>query len=130
MKNFRKKVQQKKLYSEYVKMMNGYFGLSKREAEVYSFIVKLDAEWRPASDKDFKDVLSTSNRRLIIRECNINKTNLSRLIIDFRNKGLLISNTSGGYEVPERIALQPDEKIIETVFTFEVVSDEGTGQVN
>jgi biotin operon repressor len=108
-------------------MMNGYFGLSKREAEIYSFIVKLDSEWRPVSDKDYKDILSTSNRKLIIRECNINKTNLSRLIIDLRNRGLVVFNADGGYELPSKLAINPSEKIIETVFTFEVVDDEGTG---
>ena len=79
MKNFRKKLPQKKLFSEYVTMMNGYFGLSKREAEIYSFVVKLDSEWQPKSDLDFKDVLSTSNRRLIIRECILIKQILADL---------------------------------------------------
>lgn len=130
MKNFRKKVPQRKLYSEYVKMMNGYFGLSKREAEVYSFIVKLDSEWSAKSDKDFKDILSSTYRKLIIRECNINKTNLSKLIIDFRNKGLIATNKDGGSEIPNNIALDINEKIIETVFTFEVIEDEGTRSNN
>jgi len=130
MKNFRKKVSQKKLFSEYVKIMNGIFGLSKREAEIYSFILKIDSEWRPISSNDFKNILSTTNRRLIIRECNINKTNLSRLIIDLRNSGLVELNVDGGYEIPSSIALSPDNKLIEVVFTLEVASDEGTGQNN
>lgn len=111
-------------------MMNGYFGLSQREAEIYSFIVRLDTEWRPASDKDFKDVFSTSNRRLIIRECNIGKTNLSRLIVELRRKGLIVYNAQGGNELPGKLAINPNDKIIETVFTFEVVDDEGAGQNN
>ena len=126
MKNFWKKVPKKKLYSEYVRMMNGYFGLSKREAEVYSFIVKLDSEWKPLSEKDYKNILSTTNRKLIIRECNINKTNLSRLIIDFRNKGLIIINVDNGYEIPFDLTLDSNARIIETVFTFEVMDDDGT----
>jgi len=108
-------------------MMNGYFGLSKREAEIYSFIVKLDTEWHPISDKDYKDILSTTNRKLIIRECNINKANLSRSIVDFRNRGLIVINDYGGYEIPARFALNINDKIIETVFTFEVMEDERTG---
>lgn len=127
MKNYRKKLPRKKLYSEYVKMMNGYFGLSHREAEVYSFIVKLDTEWRPMSDNDYKDILSTTNRKLLIRECNINKTNLSRFVAYLRDKGLIVLNSNGGYEVPANLSLQLTDNIVETVFTFEVVSDEGTG---
>lgn len=130
MKNFRKRLPQKKLYSEYVKMMNGYFGLSKREAEVFSFIVKLDTEWTPKSDKDYKDILSAGYRKLIIRECNINKTNLSRLILDLKDKGLIITNKDGGDELPPNLALNKDDKIIETVFTFEITDDEGTRQDN
>lgn len=108
-------------------MMNGYFGLSHREAEVYSFIVKLDTEWRPMSDNDYKDILSTTNRKLLIRECNINKTNLSRFVAYLRDKGLIVLNSNGGYEVPANLSLQLTDNIVETVFTFEVVSDEGTG---
>ena len=130
MKNFRKRLPQRKLYSEYVKMMNGYLGLSKREAEVYSFIVKLDTEWHPVSDKDFKDVFSTTNRKLIMRECNISKTNLSRLVIKLINNGLIVLNSDNGYGLPSNLALNISDKIIETVFTFEIIDDNGAGQGN
>jgi hypothetical protein len=129
MKNYRKKLPQRKLFSEYVKAMNGYFGLSKREAEIYSFIVELDSKWVPISGKDYKDILSTTNRKLIIRECNINKTNLSRLIIQLRNEGLIELNEHNGYELPSSLALDLNEKIFEIVFTFEI-EDEGSGQNN
>lgn len=129
MKNFRKKVPQKKLFSEYTRIMNGIFGLSKREAEIYSFMLKIDSEWHPVSDKDYKDILSTSNRKLIIRECNINKTNLSRLIIDLRNSGLVELNQHGGYEIPSSLALNIRDKVFEIVFTLEIDED-GTGQNN
>ncbi len=130
MKNFRKKIPLKKLYSEYVKMMNGYFGLSKREAEVYSFIVKLDSEWKPISDKDIKDVLSTTNRKLIIRECNINKTNLSRLVAKLIDQGLIVYTADHCYELPSAIALDISSGIVETTFTFEIVNDDGARQNN
>ena len=109
--------------------MNGIFGLSKREAEIYSFMLKIDSEWHPVSDKDYKDILSTSNRKLIIRECNINKTNLSRLIIDLRNSGLVEFNQNGGYEIPSSLALNIRDKVFEIVFTLEIDED-GTGQNN
>jgi len=130
MKNFRKKLTQRKLYSEYVKMMNGYLGLSKREAEVYSFIVKLDTEWHPISAKDTKDILSTTNRKLIMRECNISKTNLSRLVIKLINESLIILNSDNGYELPSKLALNISDNIIETVFTFEIIDDDGARQNN
>jgi hypothetical protein len=110
--------------------MNGIFGLSKREAEVFSFILKLDTEWRPISDKDFKDVLSTGNRRLIIKECNINKTNLSRFIIALRDKGLITTNQYGGSEIPEAIAIDLSNGIVEVTFTLELSENEGSGQNN
>lgn len=127
MKNFRKIVPQRKLFSEYVKIMNGIFGLSKREAEIYSFIVRLDSEWRPVSTRDYKDILSTSNRKLIIRECNINKANLSRLIIGLRGKKLIVLNANGGYEVPSPISINLNDKVTEIVFSLEVAKDDGAG---
>jgi hypothetical protein len=110
--------------------MNGIFGLSKREAEVYSFIMQLDTEWVKRSAKDYKDVLSTSNRRLIISECNIGKTNLSRLIILLREKGLLVMNADGGYEVPSAIAIPHGSRSVEVVFTLNVDYGTGSGQGN
>jgi hypothetical protein len=105
--------------------MNGIFCLSPREAEVFSFILKMDSDWRPRSDSDFKNVLNTSNRRFLVKECNLNKSNLSRMVIDIAEKGLLIKNEHGGYEVPSKIAIEPDVKLIEIVFTLEV-DDERT----
>jgi len=130
MKNFRKKVSKKKLFSEYVRIMNGIFGLSKREAEVYSFMVRLDSEWRPLSEKDYKDILSTSNRKLIIRECNMQKTNLTRLVAELRNKGLIILNSYGGYEIPETLGINLQDGLVEIVFTLELLNDDGTGENN
>lgn len=130
MKNFRKILPKKKLYSEYVKIMNGIFGLSKREAEIYSFMVMLDSEWRPLSDTDYKDILSTSNRRLIIRECNIQKTNLTRFINILKHKGLLHTNEHGGHEIPSAIALNIENDIVEIVFTLETDGNDRTGEDN
>ena len=130
MKNFRKILPKKKLYSEYVKIMNGIFGLSKREAEIYSFMVMLDSEWRPLSDTDYKDILSTSNRRLIIRECNIQKTNLTRFVNILKHKGLLYINKQGGYEIPQPIALDIENDIVEIVFTLETDGNDRAGEDN
>jgi len=110
--------------------MNGIFGLSKREAEVYSFMVRLDSEWRPLSEKDYKDILSTSNRKLIIRECNMQKTNLTRLVAELRNKGLIILNSYGGYEIPETLGINLQDGLVEIVFTLELLNDDGTGENN
>ena len=84
----------------------------------------------PLSEKDFKDILSTTNRRLIIRECNINKTNLSRLIIDLKRKGLLATECTGGYEIPSSISIDISNKVTEVVFTLEVGPDDRAGKDN
>lgn len=110
--------------------MNGVLGLSKRETEVYSFMLKLDSEWKPKSDKDFKNIISTENRRLIIKECNINKTNLSRFIIQLKGMELIVPNTDGGYEISPKLALDISEQIIEIVFTLDISDDKNTGSNN
>ncbi|MFW5890659.1 MAG: hypothetical protein ACOCUI_00395 [bacterium] len=72
--------------------MNGLLNLSERECQVLSILLKLDAEWTPRMDSDYKNILSTDNRKILMRETLINKNNLSKYIKTLKSKGLIIED--------------------------------------
>jgi len=121
------------MFSEYVRVMNGVFGLSKREAEVYSLLLRLNHTIISSGLNKFKvNILNTDNRRIIMKEKNISKTNLSRQIIKFKETGLLkydpVENT---YEIPEYVAPTfVGGHTIEITFTLSTIPDESTGSNN
>lgn len=85
----RKKVSKNKLYSEYVKILNGVLQLSTREAEVFSFLLLADAE----GERD--NINNKSIRDNIIATIGITEANLSRYLGVIKAKGLIIRNTKG-----------------------------------
>lgn len=92
MSALKKTVKKKNLYREYVNLMNGLLNLSERECQVLSILLKLDAEWTPRMDSDYKNILSTDNRKILMRETLINKNNLSKYIKTLKSKGLIIED--------------------------------------
>jgi hypothetical protein len=108
------------LYEEFLKVMNGLLGLSQREIQILSLLIKIDLSWKPRSVNDVKNVLSTDNRRLIMKETMIKKTNLSKYIAEFKTKGLLIKNNSNGYEVLPDILPHLENNRVEVIFKLEL----------
>lgn len=131
--NFRKVLPKGKIFSEYVRIMNGIFGLSKRETEVYSLLLKLNDGIKSSGLNKFKyNILNTENRRIIMKECNITKTNLARQIIKFKSLGLVKYDTIlNTYEIPEYVApMFVGDHTIEVTFTLSTLPDEPAGSDN
>jgi len=113
--------------------MNGIFGLSPREAEVYSLLLKINDSVNNSGLSKFKmNILNTENRRIIMRECNITKTNLSRQIIKFKELGLVrYDEATNIYYIPDYVAPKfASGHTVEITFTLSTVSDEQTGSDN
>jgi predicted transcriptional regulator len=128
--NFRKILTKDKIFSEYVRVMNGVFGLSKRETEVYSLLLRLNDTIKTSGLNKFKfNILNAENRRIIMRECNITKTNLSRQIMKFKEIGLIqYDNNTNTYEIPGYVAPTfVGGHTIEITFTLSTLPDEATG---
>lgn len=121
--NLKKIIKRKHLHREYLKIMNGILQLSYREAEILSLLLKIDMEWIPVLPVDYKDILSTDNRRKIMNESRINKNNLSKYISTFKSKGLIVSNTSGGYEISKRLLPDISKGYIDITFILEIEDD-------
>lgn len=131
--NFRKVLAKEKIFSEYVRVMNGVFGLSKRETEVYSLLLKLNDTIKNSALNKFKvNILNSENRRIIMKECNITKTNLSRQIMKFKDIGLIRYDVeSNTYQIPDYVSpIFIGGHTIEITFTLTTLPDESTGSDN
>lgn len=119
----KKTIKKKSLYREYVNLLNGLLQLSERELQLLSMFVKIDTEWTPKADKDTKDILSTDNRKLIMKETLINKNNLSKYIKKLRDKGLIIPTDDGGYEVIALLRPDIKDNNVNLSFIIEINND-------
>lgn len=82
-----KKVSKEQLIPEFLQALNGILGLTDRELQLMTLLIKLDIEYDKS--KELKNVADADNRKLIMKELHITKDNLSRYIKAFREKGLL-----------------------------------------
>ena len=97
----------------YITVLNGLLQLTPREIDVYSVIMKLDIQWQPKLTGDSKNLLSTDNRRLIMKSANISKANLTRTVKKLVSIGLLLVSVDGYYTIPEvmKPTIMKDNKI-------------------
>jgi len=87
----------------YITAINGPLQLTPREIDVFSVLMKIDMAWRPKMVSDLKNLLSTDNRRLIMKEANISKANLTRAVKKFISVGIIEYTLDGRYIIPEMI---------------------------
>ena len=119
MKNqYRKKIQKKNLYKEFLTVLNGLLRLSDREVELLSLLMQLDDEWKPLLDNN-KDILTTDRRRFIIEKTGITKTNLSKYLKQLKDKGILIENSLGGTEINSVFMPKLTSGVVDITFTLE-----------
>ena len=83
------------LYIEFIQALNGILDLTEREAGLFAEIIKLDLAYKPAPNGT-KNVVCTSNRRLLIKKLGISRDNLSRYITRFKKKQLLVTTKHDG----------------------------------
>ena len=108
------------MYREFLRVINGLLKLSSREIDVLEWLIKLDIEWKPKSNNDIKNILSTENRRLIMRETMIRKSNFTKYINVLKDKGLIIESENRCYQVlPDIIPIKTKDNNIEIIFNIE-----------
>jgi len=75
--------------------------------------MKLDIQWQPKLTGDSKNLLSTDNRRLVMKSANISKANLTRTVKKLVSIGLLLVSVDGYYTIPEvmKPTIMKDNKI-------------------
>jgi hypothetical protein len=120
--NFQKKVTKTNYVREYVTVLNGLLGLTPRELEILVSMIKIDNAWVPRTPNEVKNILSTDNRRLILKDTNMGKSNFTKIINKLIAIHLLVLNTSSKYVVNELLKPQIDKQgKIEIKFVLDVV---------
>jgi len=83
-------------------------------------LIKIDQNWTRAFDDQKKNILSTDSRRLLCKEANVNKANLTMYCKSLYSKGCLIKNSDGGAEVNPMLMPVTTGDIVEYTFTLDV----------
>ena len=83
-------------------------------------LIKIDRNWQSAFENQVKDVLSTDYRRLLCKEANINKANLTMYCKSLRSKKCIITNDEGGTEVNKMFLPTIFGDIVEYTFTLDM----------
>ncbi|MCZ2336932.1 MAG: hypothetical protein LC127_01810 [Chitinophagales bacterium] len=81
----------------YITVLNGLLQLTPREIDVFSVLMQIDLAWQPKLPNDLKNIMSTDNRRLIMKEANISKANLTRAVKKFISIGIVEILPDGRY---------------------------------
>jgi hypothetical protein len=118
--HFYKKIKKKSLHKTIINILNGTLELTEREKQVLYVLMQLDISWSPTFRDDYKDVLSTDSRRAIMKETNVHKANLVKYVNKFKNKGLLVQNEQGGWEVNSAVTTPPVGGVMEIAYTIEI----------
>ena len=118
--HFYKKIQNKNLYKTIINILNGTLELTEREKQVLYVLIQLDMAWSPTFKNDYKNILSTDSRRLIMKETNVHKANLVKYVNKFKSKGLVIKNAQDGWEINPVIVTPPVGGIVEIAYTIEI----------
>ncbi len=118
---FQKVVKKRNLYRQVAKVLNGLNDLSPREMEIFGILLKINDNWRPLLPTDNKNILTRETRKAIMMETRINKNNLSKYISNLKEKGLIVKNAHGGWEVAKLFTPHiGEDNIVRVIFTIGV----------
>jgi len=101
--------------------MNGLLDLTPREIDILTTLIKIDLAWIPRNPSEIKNLLSTDNRRITMKENNMNKSNFAKIIGKLQSMGLLIASQEGGMIINELLKpiLNKNNKV-EVAFTLDL----------
>lgn len=112
--NLRKKVQKHSLYSEYVNVLNGVLQLSKREAEVFSFLLAADA------NGEHLNINARHIRSALMQSLGISESNLSLYLSTLKKLGLIVRNEDRKWVINDVVRPGGTDEVVEITVTLEV----------
>ena len=121
MKAYRKKVKRKHLYIEHLNILNSMLGLTSKELEVLSLLLKIAIEQKSTVGTKV-DILSTDNRKAIMHETRVNKNNLSKYVSTLKDRGVVMEDKDGHY-INSMFLPEDTEGTLETLFILEIEQD-------
>ena len=120
--NFQKKVTKTNYIREYLTVLNGLIDLTPREMDVLVEMVKIDIAWIPRTPLEVKNIISTDNRRLILKETRMGKSNFTKILNKLISIKLLVLSTDNKYIINDLLKPKIDSKgKIEIRFVLDVV---------
>jgi len=119
MNNLRKKVNRELLYTEYVNILNGVLQLSRRESEVLSFMLALDATGET-------NVNNTNARKVLTKYLGISESNLSRYLNTIKSKKLIVKDANNKWVINQYIRPHVVGGILEITITLDSVNGDVT----
>jgi hypothetical protein len=84
-------------------------------------MIKIDNAWVPRTPTEIKNILSTDNRRLVLKETNMGKSNFTKIINKLIAIRLLVLNKDSKYVINELLKPAIDKGKIELKFILDVV---------
>lgn len=122
--NFQKKVTKNNYIRETIRVLNGLLDLTPREIDVLLVMMKIDIAWQAKTPMDQKNLMSTDNRRLIFKECNMAKSNFNKITKKLMAMKILVQSQDGRWIINEllkpTITKVKDKNLIEIKFILEV----------
>lgn len=119
MKAYKKKISKKRVYREYVNILNGVLQLSYREADVFAILLQLRLEWGEMFDQ-VGNAMSTDIRRVLMKETRITKSNLHRYLSTLHEKGILVKDEKGHMILNEVFVPEIKDNVCNVTFTLEI----------
>jgi len=95
--NLRKIVKRNNIFNEYVNILNGILQLSKREAEVFSFLLAADA------NGESHNVNSKTVRRAVMNHLGISESNLSLYLATLKKLSLIVRNENRKWVINDSV---------------------------
>ncbi len=116
MKAYRKKIKRKDVYRQFLVLTNSLLKFTDRELDVLSLLLQIQED---KSD----NILSTVNRRFIMKETRVNKNNLSKYIKKMKSMGVVLKDEKG-YYINNKYIPVVDNGLVELLFVLEIKDDE------
>src|SRR6056297_2199466 len=105
--NLRKKVKRNNIFNEYVNILNGILRLSKREAEVFSFLLAADA------NGESHNINSKVVRKAIMNSLGISNSNLSLYLSTLKKLGLIVKDEYHKWVINDSIRPNVEHGVVE-----------------
>ena len=111
--NLKKKVSRDDIFTEYVNTLNGVLRLSKREAEVFSLMLRFNED----TESDLLDF--SYIRKVIVHTLGISEANLSRYLGTLKDRRLLVLDNNK-WVINDNIKPILDNDLVEVTFILEI----------
>jgi len=115
-------VNKKDFYKEYIDILNGKLHFSPRETQILEILMRIDVDWNPKFEGQFKNIIDRDVRKYIMAETFVNKNNLSMYIKNMKEKRLLIPTVGKGWQInPVFLPKVDDNNKINVAFELHVI---------